>query len=86
MLRCSDATLYVGIATDVDERVRRHNWGVGPDYTAKRRPVELIWKEPCGSSDRARAREKELKGWGREKKLGLVKRSKVNPSSESSNG
>ena len=74
MVRCSDGLLYVGIATDVAERVKRHNWGVGPEFTAKRRPVELIWSERCGSSLAAREREKEIKGWSRKKKLALVQR------------
>ena len=72
MLRCKDGSLYVGIATDPHERVKRHNWGVGPEFTAKRRPVELIWSEPCGSSEAARRREKEIKGWSRSKKLALI--------------
>jgi putative endonuclease len=74
MVRCNDETLYVGIATDVRERVKRHNWGVGPEYTARRRPVILIWSEFCGSSDAARKREKEIKGWSRKKKLSLLEK------------
>ena len=95
MLRCKDDSFYVGIATDVDERVKRHNWGVGPEFTARRRPVELVWMEFCGSSELARQREKEVKGWSREKKIELARRwRRVNPSpaslaqgkGESSNG
>ncbi len=74
MVCCSDGSLYVGIATDVEERVKRHNWGVGPNYTAKRRPVQLIWNQRCGSSDAARRREKEIKSWSRAKKLRLCSR------------
>ena len=73
MVRCKDGSFYVGIANDVAERIKRHNWGVGPSYTAKRRPVELIWKERCRSSDAARNREKEVKSWSRKKKLEPVK-------------
>jgi predicted GIY-YIG superfamily endonuclease len=72
MVRCADGSFYVGIATEPNERVKRHNWGVGPVFTAKRRPVELIWSELCGSSELARRREREIKGWSREKKLALV--------------
>jgi len=72
MVRCKDGSLYVGIANDVAERIKRHNWGVGPNYTAKRRPVELIWYECCGGSEAARRREKEVKSWSRAKKLRLV--------------
>ncbi len=94
MVRCKDGSYYVGIAVDVDERVRKHNWGVGPEYTAKRRPVELVWSECCGSSKAAREREKEVKSWSRTKKDELLRRGKVHPSpaslvrgkGESSNG
>ena len=95
MVRCADGSFYVGIANDVEERIKRHNWGVGPSYTAKRRPVTLIWTERCGSSEAARWREKEIKGWSRTKKFELAKQwQEVNPSpalraqgkGESSNG
>ena len=84
---------YVGIANDVEERVKRHNWGVGPGYTAKRRPVELVWSECCGKSEAARELEKEIKSWSRVKKLKLVARwqtprpaSRARGKGESSNG
>ena len=72
MLQCNDASFYVGIAIDVEDRVKRHNWGIGPQYTAKRRPVKLVWSERCRSAEAARTREKELKGWSRKKKFELI--------------
>jgi len=72
MLRCKDGTLYVGVAADLALRVKRHNWGVGANFTAKRRPVELIWWQPFRDQKSARQRERELKGWRREKKLRLL--------------
>jgi len=94
MVRCADSSYYVGIAVDVFERVRKHNWGVGPEYTARRRPVELVWSERCGSSESAREREKEIKSWSRTKKEKLLRSAEVHPSpasrvrgkGESSNG
>src|SRR5258708_34539546 len=74
MVRCRDDSFYVGIANDVEERIKRHNWGVGPGYTAKRRPAELVWSEHCASSEAARELEKEIKSWSRVKKLKLVTR------------
>ena len=79
MVQCNDDSYYVGIASDVAERIKRHNWGVGPGYTARRRPVKLVWSESCGTGLAARRREKEIKGWGREKKLELVRRWVGNP-------
>jgi putative endonuclease len=72
MARCADGALYVGIARDVAERIREHNWGVGAAFTKKRRPVELVWFEECADMLNARRRERELKGWRREKKLKLI--------------
>jgi predicted GIY-YIG superfamily endonuclease len=70
--RCHDNSLYVGIAQNLEERMRRHNSGAGADFTARRRPVELIWSERFVDSEKARRREKEIKGWSKEKKLRLV--------------
>jgi putative endonuclease len=72
MLRCSDGALYIGLATDLAARVRRHNAGFGARFTSQRRPVELIWWQGFPSYQEARGREAELKGWRREKKLGLL--------------
>ena len=72
MLCCSDDFLYVGVATDLAERVRRHNAGFGARFTAERRPVELIWWQEFPNQKEARGREAELKGWRREKKLALL--------------
>ena len=72
LLRCCDGAYYVGVATNVEERVKEHNWGVGAKYTAKRRPVELVWWERHPDQVSARKRERELKGWRREKKEKLI--------------
>jgi predicted GIY-YIG superfamily endonuclease len=70
----ADGSLYVGIAQDLEERVKRHNWRVGPGFTEQRRPVELVWIERCGDSVAARRREKQVKGSSREKKFELVRK------------
>ncbi len=72
MLRCRDGSLYVGMSNDVANRVEKHNRGLGPEFTKKRRPVELIWNEEFADRFAAWQREVELKGWSREKKLKLV--------------
>ena len=82
MLRCRDGAYYVGVATDVQERVKEHNWGVGAVFTAKRRPVKLVWWQEFADQQSARNRERELKGWRREKKQKLIeaRRLGTNPS------
>jgi len=61
---------------DPAERTKRHNWGVGSRHTALRRPVKLVWQERHEDERSARRREAELKGWRREKKVGLIARYK----------
>ena len=43
LLRCSDDSLYCGVATDVERRLHEHNKGVGSRYTRSRLPVRLVW-------------------------------------------
>ena len=73
MVRCRDDSIYVGVATDVGNRVKEHNWGVGAKFTSTRRPVALIWWQEFPNQKAARGRESELKGWRREKKLNLAR-------------
>jgi putative endonuclease len=74
MLQCSDGSFYVGVAKDPEERLKKHNWGVGSRHTALRRPVKLVWREEHATEASARGREAELKGWRRDKKLELIAR------------
>ena len=72
IVRCKDGSFYVGMSNDLTERMKEHHWGVKSEYTTKRRPVTLVWYEKQPSREAARKREKEIKGWGREKKLKLI--------------
>ena len=74
MLQCSDGSFYVGIANDLEERLKEHSWGKDSEYTAKRRPVTLVWHQEFASKQDARKREVELKGWSRRKKLELIRK------------
>lgn len=42
VIRCADGSLYCGVATDVDARVRAHGTGRGARYTRGRGPLELL--------------------------------------------
>ena len=73
MLRCSDGSLYCGIALDPESRVKVHNAGRGADYTARRRPVRLVRAEAFPSKSAARRREIQVKNWRADKKERLVR-------------
>jgi putative endonuclease len=61
-----DGGLYVGMAKDVEGRVKEHNRGYNSS-TRSRVPLTLIYFEKCVSREKAREREKYLKsGKGRE--------------------
>jgi predicted GIY-YIG superfamily endonuclease len=72
ILRCADASLYVGHTDDLDGRERTHNEGRGGSYTASRRPVRVICSERMQSLADARRRERQLKRWSGQKKEALV--------------
>lgn len=72
ILRCSDGSYYTGITMDIPNRLKMHNSGKGAKYTRQRQPVQLVYYEDCGSESRAKRREREVKGWRREKKERLV--------------
>nr|MBP9865569.1 GIY-YIG nuclease family protein [Candidatus Omnitrophota bacterium] len=44
MLRCADASLYTGIAKDIDKRFKVHSSGKGARYTRARLPVEIVYR------------------------------------------
>jgi len=47
ILSCGDGSLYTGITTDIERRLREHNQGKGARYTASRRPVTVAYLEPA---------------------------------------
>jgi tRNA/rRNA methyltransferase/putative endonuclease len=72
LLRCSDGSYYVGHTDDIDHRMAQHITGETGGYTAKRRPVELVWSETFPTRDEALAVERQIKGWSRAKKEALI--------------
>jgi putative endonuclease len=65
--------LYTGITTDLATRVAQHKSGHHPDsFTSRYRLDKLVYFETFGSITAAIAREKQIKGWKRIKKLALI--------------
>ena len=74
LLRCADGSYYAGHTDKLEERLGEHQAGFGADWTARRRPVALVWCEALPSRDEAFAFERRLKGWTRAKKEALIAR------------
>jgi putative endonuclease len=73
-------TLYIGISNDLDRRTLEHQMGTIPGFTQRYRVTLLVYFERFDSARAAIAREKQLKGWRRERKLQLIRT--VNPKLE----
>ena len=65
-------TLYVGLTNNIRRRVREHKDGLIEGFTHRYNIDILVYVESFGDVDSAIAREKQIKRWGREKKLRLI--------------
>jgi putative endonuclease len=73
ILRCADGSYYVGSTRgELSERLAQHNGGTGSRYTARRRPVELLWATEFSHVTEAFALEKQVQGWSRAKREALI--------------
>jgi putative endonuclease len=72
--------LYTGVTGNMEHRMLQHRLGVVEGFTARYRVFRLVYLEYFGDTRDAIAREKEIKGWRREKKIWLIE--KDNPSWE----
>jgi putative endonuclease len=65
-------TLYVGMTNDIARRVAEHKEGLVPGFTQKYRIKQLVYFEEYRDVRDAIEREKQIKGWRREKKVALI--------------
>jgi putative endonuclease len=64
--------LYIGITSHIEHRVGQHKSHAFGGFTAKYNVTDLVYFERYSSVGKAIRREKELKGWRREKKIALI--------------
>jgi putative endonuclease len=72
ILASRSRNLYIGVTNDLGRRMSEHRRGVVPGFTARYRIFRLVHFESFGDIRMAIAREKEMKGWRREKKVWLI--------------
>src|SRR3954470_16973716 len=66
-------SIYIGFTGRLEVRVKQHKVGEYPDsFSAKYHCHKLVYYEVYSSPHSALARETELKGWTREKKIALI--------------
>jgi putative endonuclease len=66
-------TLYIGVTSNLYLRVMQHKEGTLEGFTAAYSCKRLLYFEGYEGIRTAIAREKQLKGWRREKKLDLIR-------------
>ena len=65
-------TIYTGVTSDLERRMWQHKHKTFRGFTADNGVTRLVWFEEFRMIDDAIAREKQIKGWRREKKLALI--------------
>jgi len=71
VLELEDGSYYVGFTNDLKRRLVEHAQRIACNHTKKILMKRLLWSEEQPDRLSAREREKEIKGWRREKKEGL---------------
>ena len=66
-------TLYIGVTSDLNTRVKQHKNGTFEGFSKKYGCTRLLYYEEYDDIRIAIGREKQLKGWRREKKLNLIR-------------
>ena len=68
----NNRVMYVGITNNIQRRIYEHQNGLIEGFTQKYRVHKLVYCEQCSDVKDAIAREKQIKGWKRQKKNELV--------------
>ena len=72
ILKCKDGSLYTGITNDLERRFLEHKNSKGGHYTSSHKVLERIYSEQHDTRSIALKRERQIKGWKKEKKLDLI--------------
>jgi putative endonuclease len=77
MMTNDSGTLYIGVTNDIVRRVYEHKQKLVAGFTSKYNITQLVYFEQTNDVQTALAREKQIKGWLRKKKITLIE--SVNP-------
>jgi putative endonuclease len=77
ILASRSRVLYTGMTSDLKRRVYEHTHKLTPGFTSRYNVNRLVYYEVTADVKAAIAREKQIKGWLREKKIALIE--SVNP-------
>ncbi len=66
-------TFYIGVTSDLSNRILEHTEGKGSNFTEKYNLTDLVYFEEFSEINQAIAREKQLKNWHHDWKINLIK-------------
>ncbi|MDP2918788.1 MAG: GIY-YIG nuclease family protein [Dehalococcoidia bacterium] len=66
------STLYIGVTNDLLRRVAEHKQKITDGFTKRYNIDRLVYFEAGGTAESAIMREKQIKSWGRERKIELI--------------
>jgi putative endonuclease len=72
MTNKGNSVLYIGVTNDLQRRVRAHQSGKGSIFTSQYNIKKLVFFEGIGDIHAAIAREKQIKGGSRRRKIELI--------------
>jgi putative endonuclease len=72
MTNANDTVIYTGVTNHLARRVYEHKNGLGGIFTKKYNVVKLVYYEVTDNVHAAIAREKQIKGGSRKKKIELI--------------
>ena len=72
IILCNDDSLYTGITTNLEDRLLKHQSGLGAKYTRSHGAKQIIFSETHRTRAKALVREIEIKKLSRKEKVKLV--------------
>ena len=73
ILASASGVLYTGVTNSLERRVLQHQQGLLAGFTKRYGVKRLVYFEGFSDVRDAISREKQIKGWGREKRLALIR-------------
>jgi putative endonuclease len=68
----SNKVLYTGVTNNLERRIYEHKNKLVPGFTEKYNVTKLVYCDSTSDVKAAIAREKQIKGWTRQKKIDLI--------------
>ncbi len=73
-----NGTLYIGVTSNLPQRIWQHKKNQAEGFTSKYNVKQLVYFEPHDTAENAITREKQFKKWNRAWKLKLIEKHNPN--------